>query len=55
MNKLKQKHRGNNGGIEQVIGREAGTATFLSTGLFTLCLRVAGSRPRQRRRYALSL
>jgi hypothetical protein len=40
---------------EQVIGREAGTATFLSRCLFTFGLRVARSRPRQRRRYVASL
>ena len=35
---------------EQVIGREAGTATFLSRCPFTFGLRVARSRPRQCRR-----
>lgn len=45
----------NNGGIEQVIGREAGTATFFSRCLFTLGLRVARSRPRQCRRWAAIL
>ncbi len=35
--------RENDGGIEQVNGREAETATLLSRGLFTLSLRVAVS------------
>ena len=39
-----------NGAIEQVIGREAETATFLSRCLFTFSLRGGGFRPRQLRR-----
>ncbi len=47
--------RENNGATQQVIGREAGTAAFLSRGLFTFGLRVARSRPRQRRRWTAFL
>ena len=42
----------NNGGIEQVIGREGETATFLSRCVVSFSLRVFGFAPRQRRRSA---
>jgi hypothetical protein len=41
------------GYTEQVIGREAGTATFLSSCVVSFGLCVTRSRPRQRRRSAL--
>ena len=40
---------------QQINGREGETATFLSTGLFTLCLRVAGFAPRHLNRSMLSV
>ncbi len=40
--------------IEQIIGREGETATFLSTGLFNSELRGSGFRPRQLKRSVAS-
>jgi hypothetical protein len=42
----------NNGGIEQIIGREGETASLLSRCLLNSELRVAGFAPRQFNRYA---
>ena len=39
--------------VEQFNGREGETATFLSTGLFTLNLRVGGFAPRHLSRWVL--
>jgi len=41
-----------NGAAQQINGREGETATLLSTGLFTLNLRVGGFAPRHLNRYA---
>jgi len=44
-----------NGAAQQINGREGETATLLSTGLFTLNLRVGGFAPRHLNRWAASL
>ena len=40
--------------VEQIIGREGETATFLSRCLVSLSLRVGGFAPRQLNRWVLS-